>query len=260
MARDDFSLSTARTLAKRVANKCSNPACRAVTSGPHTDSSKAVNLGVAAHITAASPEGARYDASLTTRQRKNAENGIWLCQNCGKLIDNDAEKYSVELVRNWKQQAEEIASAKIEKRSPANLIPLGDSIQITFDEWDIWQNRGNLPWDSVIVVSIWGRGDVIYSFKVRMRNMSPHEEQLHRLRMQLRRGDDILLEDALDFELALPVHRWITQEVEAGVRSVHHDIYNNSDSIWLAANFVGSNEEIVRKIADLAHATPLRIF
>jgi len=32
----------------RVANRCSNPECRAVTGGPQTDPGKAVNLGVAA--------------------------------------------------------------------------------------------------------------------------------------------------------------------------------------------------------------------
>jgi hypothetical protein len=47
------------------------------------------NIGVAAHITAASVGGPRYDASLKPKQRAAIENGIWLCQNCGTMIDRD---------------------------------------------------------------------------------------------------------------------------------------------------------------------------
>jgi len=57
MARDDFTKDTIKTLARRVGNRCSNVGCRALTSGPHTDPSKALNVGVAAHITAAASGG-----------------------------------------------------------------------------------------------------------------------------------------------------------------------------------------------------------
>ena len=49
---DDFSDATKRVLASRVGTLCSNPFCRALTSGPQDDPKKAVNIGVAAHITA----------------------------------------------------------------------------------------------------------------------------------------------------------------------------------------------------------------
>jgi hypothetical protein len=65
-----------------------------------------VNVGVAAHITAASSSGPRYDASLTSDERRAAVNGIWLCQTHGKLVDNDADAFPVELLRQWKEQAE----------------------------------------------------------------------------------------------------------------------------------------------------------
>jgi hypothetical protein len=57
--RDECPKDVQRVLAQRVANRCSNPDRRAITSGPQEDESKAVNLGVAAHITAASPGGPR---------------------------------------------------------------------------------------------------------------------------------------------------------------------------------------------------------
>lgn len=70
--RDDFSLSTKELLAKRVAYRCSNPACRHVTSGPQIDSAKVVNIGVAAHITAASAGGPRFDPAMTPDERQGS--------------------------------------------------------------------------------------------------------------------------------------------------------------------------------------------
>ena len=110
--RDDFSSKTIESLAKRVGYRCSNPACLLEsTSGPHQDDpSKSVNIGVAAHISAASMGGPRYDARQTSEQRRSITNGIWLCQNCAKLIDSDASRFSVELLRTWKEEAERAAS------------------------------------------------------------------------------------------------------------------------------------------------------
>lgn len=106
MARDDFSAGIKDALAKRVNLCCSNPGCRKPTSGPHSDSNRSLNIGVAAHITAAAPGGPRFDVLLTAQERASAENGIWLCQSCGKLVDNDAASFSIQLLRKWKELAE----------------------------------------------------------------------------------------------------------------------------------------------------------
>ncbi len=85
---------------------CSNPDCRAATSGPNSDLTKAVNIGVAAHITAASVGGPRYASQLAPSDRSHASNAIWLCQNCAKLIDNDPSNYTVAKLNSWKASAE----------------------------------------------------------------------------------------------------------------------------------------------------------
>ena len=108
--RDNFPKQIIETLAKRVGMRCSNPGCiNPHTSGPHSDPSKSVNLGVAAHITAAAPGGPRYDPSLTPEQRSSSHNGIWLCIKCSTLIDKDDPAYSVDLLRQWKTNAEQAA-------------------------------------------------------------------------------------------------------------------------------------------------------
>tara|TARA_B100000929_G_scaffold5347_1_gene4503 strand:+ start:517 stop:705 length:189 start_codon:yes stop_codon:yes gene_type:complete len=55
--RDDFTKKTKEILAKRVGLLCSNPKCKKPTSGPNSDQNKSTNIGVAAHITAASVGG-----------------------------------------------------------------------------------------------------------------------------------------------------------------------------------------------------------
>ena len=115
--RHDFPPGVKELLAKRVGQRCSNLGCRHPTSGPHEDRGKAVNLGVAAHITAASPDGPRFDGSLTPAQRTSPENGIWLCQTCAKLVDNDPARYTVELLHDWKAEAEQAAARALERKA-----------------------------------------------------------------------------------------------------------------------------------------------
>jgi hypothetical protein len=121
--RDDFSQQIKRTLAQRVGYICSNPKCRTSTSGPHTIPSKSIIVGVAAHITAAAPGGPRYDPNLLETQRRSPENGIWLCQNCAKLIDSDWNLFTKEILFSWKFQAEESQFQKI------SAPPLDDQIE-----------------------------------------------------------------------------------------------------------------------------------
>lgn len=231
MPRDEFPAATVNVLARRVANICSNPNCRKQTGGPHTDESKALNTGVAAHITAASPGGARYDASLTPDERRSAGNGIWLCQTCGKLVDNDETRYPVSLLREWKQRAEETALAEIENR-PTSTGPLADSIQVVFDGWQIWKGRGNLRSDSVVVISGWARNAVRYSFTLRVRNTSQHEELLHNLTIQLRRNDRIASDDggyAMQTEMTLQPNKWVSYPIDYGFHPQELPHYEGAD-------------------------------
>lgn len=115
-ARDDFDKRTKDTLAKRAGFVCSNPQCRRATSGPHSDPTGTVNIGVAAHITAASPGGPRFDSGLTPAERRQITNGIWLCQSCAKLVDTDVGTFTVGILTQWKAAAEQHARNLIEQK------------------------------------------------------------------------------------------------------------------------------------------------
>ncbi len=136
--RDDFSAATIEVLAKRVGVRCSNPSCRRPTSGPRSDSVKVVNIGVAAHITAAAAGGPRYDATLSEGDRSHPDNGIWLCQNCAKLVDNDLQRFPVEQLHAWKGKSEAQAlSALTGALSPEQEVAVGAEASIQWREVSI---------------------------------------------------------------------------------------------------------------------------
>ena len=114
--RDDFTLKTIDVLAKRVGFICSNPECKMVTIGPNSEKHNSTSIGVAAHISAASAGGPRYDSSLTGEERQDIDNAIWLCQSCSRLIDHDTIKYTIELLKKWKINAEQEASEKLNRQ------------------------------------------------------------------------------------------------------------------------------------------------
>jgi hypothetical protein len=141
--RDDFTEKTKIILAQRVGYNCSNPDCRRPTSGSHTDPNKSTLIGVAAHITAASPGGPRYDNSLTPSKRKEIENGIWLCESCARLIDKDEAKFSIKYLNTWKSDCERSAFEALQKNVNAKT-PMSQNIP--FLELDLtWASKVKRP-------------------------------------------------------------------------------------------------------------------
>ena len=131
LQRDNFKAATKVLIAMRVGYRCSNPQCRTLTIAPSSAAYGTVNIGVAAHICAASPGGPRYDAAMTSEQRSNADNGIWLCQTCSKLIDSDA-KFTVEMLHDWRSQSERATVREIQTRRiiiPKEAAPMLEDME-----------------------------------------------------------------------------------------------------------------------------------
>jgi len=100
--RDNFTAAVKKTLAERAGYLCSNPACLKLTAGPHSNPSKALLTGHAAHIYAASARGPRYNPAQTPGERRAIENGIWLCRECGDIVDKDMRGYTPTTLHRWK--------------------------------------------------------------------------------------------------------------------------------------------------------------
>ena len=112
---DKFKQSVITTLAKRAASICSNPSCGAITSGPSDLPEASVNVGEAAHIFGAQHGSARYSPEMSSAERSAISNGIWLCSNCHKLIDNDPQKYPPGLLFEWQRDHERSISERVGK-------------------------------------------------------------------------------------------------------------------------------------------------
>lgn len=119
MTDPDFSAATVTSLSKRAAQTCSNPDCRRPTSGPHSDDSKSVLLGEAAHICGARPGSARFDPAMSDTQRADPLNGVWLCRICARLVDGDERRFPPDSLRQWKKQHEAWIEAGAPTGAPA---------------------------------------------------------------------------------------------------------------------------------------------
>jgi hypothetical protein len=152
-ARDDFPQRVIRILERRTGATCSNPDCGQPTSGPGKEPDKVINIGVAAHVTAAAPEGPRYDKSLAREQRRSVENGIWLCQTCSKLIDSDVPRYPSETLRQWKKRAEDGAFASIATRTGGRFGLVRTLLELDDADRELLHSLGLSPEESVEAIT-----------------------------------------------------------------------------------------------------------
>ncbi|MFC4217221.1 NACHT domain-containing protein [Pseudophaeobacter arcticus] len=130
--RDEFSAPTKRLLEKQSGHHCSNPSCRGITSAASSDGKTTISIGEASHITAAAPGGPRYNASLTSDERKSLNNGIWLCKDCAKAIDSKDPYFTEKLLIEWKRQANEATWRSIVEKvpfPPAPTIPTDEELR-----------------------------------------------------------------------------------------------------------------------------------
>jgi len=126
--RDDFTQKTKEKLAHQAGYKCSKPDCGVSTRGAASDGEGTINIGFAAHITAASSNGPRSDSIRTSDQRKHHSNGIWLCGTHAKLVDSDESHFTVEELLSWKKLAVRRSFLEVvsSKPSPAGALLADD--------------------------------------------------------------------------------------------------------------------------------------
>lgn len=122
--RDEFTPATKRAIERQAFSHCSNPACRRLTRANTSDGTGEINIGQAAHICAAAPGGPRYDAAMTSEQRRSADNGIWLCDDHARAVDSKDSTFTPELLRDWKRQTKQDSWLSV-----MHNIPFGPEMQ-----------------------------------------------------------------------------------------------------------------------------------
>ena len=122
--RDNFNQKTKKALAKRAAFICSNPDCHNMTLAPcEIDSANYVFIGVCSHISSAAQGGPRYNLHLTSEQRGDISNGIFLCNNCATMIDkNNDVGFDEEMLLNWKNEHENWVKRNLNKSIESDVI------------------------------------------------------------------------------------------------------------------------------------------
>lgn len=108
--RANFSSSTIEKLYKSNGGLCSR--CGRMTTAYNHENLKYISIGEAGHIFGAkrtSDKSPRSNSTLTNDFLKNFENGIWLCKNCHKLIDDAEKDFSSDLLLKMKKKASSLA-------------------------------------------------------------------------------------------------------------------------------------------------------
>lgn len=131
MLRDEFSPPTKRVLAQRAGGRCSFPGCDKLCWLPGEGPTKAATIGIAAHICAAGKGGKRYDESQTKEERKSINNAIFMCQNHATEIDTDEDRFTVPILKEWKERHESQISGQADEKWLLPRIDIKKGIGLT---------------------------------------------------------------------------------------------------------------------------------
>jgi hypothetical protein len=137
----------------------------------------------------------------------------------------------------------------IQERGSADI----HSIRFAVDDWKVWREPDH-DLGGVVVINGWQEGCIRYSCTIRLRNEVASEEEIHRLRMEFRQGDNVLLADTYAFAdggVALPSKKWVSIDVCYGVHE--EGVFAASDSVWFVAETVGDNSRVAWLVAHLDH-------
>ncbi|CAC9611364.1 hypothetical protein [uncultured Gammaproteobacteria bacterium] len=125
---------TSKTLKRLFAlsgNQCAFPNCNKEMT--NKDNAQDSNI---CHIEAKNSKGKRYNSNMTDSQRDDYPNLIVLCVQHHDLIDNDADTYVVEVLKEMKQKHEIEITKKL---SPLKTISVIDRVVHKISEIDIEQ-------------------------------------------------------------------------------------------------------------------------
>lgn len=110
-----YSEQTKKKLYAVSLNRCYNPDCT------NKVIAKDSNISEIAHIRGLEPGSARYEADMTDDKRNSYQNLILLCGNCHKIVDDQPDKYTAELLKSWKTKREAEACAEKVSEEPSLL-------------------------------------------------------------------------------------------------------------------------------------------
>jgi hypothetical protein len=119
----DFTDAVLKEITQKAMFICSSPECTRLT-GYATTEGKARTIAQGAHINAAGKNGPRANKGASIDFLKSAENGIWLCSICHKLVDDDPTYYTESILKEWKEKHEKMMRTLVGKDLESMLLDL----------------------------------------------------------------------------------------------------------------------------------------
>lgn len=109
---------------------------------------------VLAHITAASEQGPRFDATMTDEQRRDETNLMYMCPTHANLVDKTKlhNKYSVEVLRQMKAAHEAMYAQEQYELNGENLADAVDEAQQYIQQANSIVGDGNIQTNIQVVV------------------------------------------------------------------------------------------------------------
>ncbi|WP_025663948.1 tetratricopeptide repeat protein [Aquimarina megaterium] len=100
----NYRISDIKKLFAFSGNQCAKPGC----TNPVIAEDQKTVIGQICHISAASPNGPRYNEEMTDEERRSYENLILLCGEHHEIIDNidNVDDYDTEKLKQWKRDHE----------------------------------------------------------------------------------------------------------------------------------------------------------
>lgn len=140
-------LKTQKMLWGRAAGRCSEPNCRIDLYFDETETDDPTAVGENCHMVAESDDGPRANPSMPIERRNSYSNLILLCRNHHKVIDAQEHKYTVEVLRNMKDEHELWVRSQLgldEKKQRddeqyATIIDQWEKL-VDIDHWQAWSS------------------------------------------------------------------------------------------------------------------------
>lgn len=114
----DFDPNVKEIIAARAGYRCSYPGCDESTIGPGAGPEDIESKGVAAHIFSASTgtKAPRGTGGLSAEDRSKAANGLWVCEDHGRIVDIEKGKnYPANQLQAWKALHENRIAREVRK-------------------------------------------------------------------------------------------------------------------------------------------------
>jgi hypothetical protein len=116
-----FSNAVVHEIAQKAMYVCARCLCL---TGYGTSEGKPRTIAEGAHINAASKKGPRAAPRLPAKYLKSAENGIWLCSVCHKVVDDDPNRFDADTLKKMKVDHEDVIRRIVGKDLEAAILDL----------------------------------------------------------------------------------------------------------------------------------------